>query len=49
MKIKSNRGSGYLMWKRAVKSIPGGNGLLSKRPDRYVSDMWPTYFQSRQE
>ena len=34
------------MWKRAVKSIPGGNGLLSKRPDRYVSDIWPTYFKS---
>ena len=32
------------MWQRAIKSIPGGNGLLSKRPDRYGSDIWPSYF-----
>tara|TARA_Y100000590_G_scaffold344798_1_gene394300 strand:- start:527 stop:1849 length:1323 start_codon:yes stop_codon:yes gene_type:complete len=32
------------IWARAVKSIPGGNGLLSKRPDRYAPDIWPTYF-----
>ena len=42
--MKSNRSSGYLMWQRAIKSIPGGNGLLSKRPDRYGSDIWPSYF-----
>ena len=32
------------LWKRAISSIPGGNGLLSKRPDRYAPDIWPTYF-----
>lgn len=32
------------MWRRAVKSLPGGNGLLSKRPDRYAPDIWPNYF-----
>ncbi len=32
------------LWQRAKKAIPGGNGLLSKRPDRYASDIWPTYF-----
>ena len=32
------------LWKRAIQSIPGGNGLLSKRPDRYAPDIWPTYF-----
>ena len=42
--MKSNRDSGYLMWQRAIKAIPGGNGLLSKRPDRYGSDIWPSYF-----
>lgn len=36
--------SGQLMWKRAIKAIPGGNGLLSKRPDRYAPDIWPAYF-----
>lgn len=37
-----NRGLG--LWKRAIKVIPGGNGLLSKRPDRYAADIWPAYF-----
>ena len=36
--------SGHKLWDRAVKSIPGGNGLLSKRPDRYAPDVWPVYF-----
>ncbi len=36
--------SGMRLWKRAVRAIPGGNGLLSKRPDRYAPDIWPTYF-----
>jgi len=35
---------GHKLWDRAVKSIPGGNGLLSKRPDRYAPDIWPAYF-----
>ena len=35
---------GLELWKRAVRSIPGGNGLLSKRPERYAPDIWPTYF-----
>lgn len=36
--------AGIRLWHRAVKSIPGGNGLLSKRPERYAPDIWPTYF-----
>jgi glutamate-1-semialdehyde 2,1-aminomutase len=35
---------GLELWNRAVRAIPGGNGLLSKRPDRYAPDIWPTYF-----
>lgn len=35
---------GIELWNRAVKVIPGGNGLLSKRPQRYAPDIWPTYF-----
>ena len=34
------------LWKKAEKIIPGGNGLISKRPDRYAPDIWPTYFKS---
>lgn len=37
--------SGQDMWKRAVRAIPGGNGLLSKRPDRYAPDIWPSYYR----
>ena len=33
------------LWKKAEKIIPGGNGLLSKRPKRFLSSGWPTYFK----
>lgn len=39
-----NNIKGRQLWKRAVRVMPGGNGLLSKRPDRYAPDIWPTYF-----
>ena len=42
--MKRNITGGNIMWHRAIKSMPGGNGLLSKRPDRYAPDIWPTYF-----
>ena len=35
---------GQALWNKAIEAIPGGNGLLSKRPDRYAPDIWPTYF-----
>jgi glutamate-1-semialdehyde 2,1-aminomutase len=34
-----------ILWKKAKKIIPGGNGLLSKRPERFLPDQWPTYFK----
>ena len=37
---------GKSLWSRAIKAIPGGNGLLSKRPDRYAPDLWPSYYSS---
>mgnify|MGYP001159963018 FL=1 len=46
--IKRNEGSlinnGQKLWKRAEKIIPGGNMLLSKRPDYYLPNRWPTYY-----
>lgn len=36
--------SGIKLWRRAKKAIPGGNGLLSKRPERYAPGAWPTYY-----
>ena len=32
------------IWKKATKIIPGGNGLLSKRPDRFLPNGWPIYY-----
>lgn len=37
---------GQKLWKRAKKVIPGGNMLLSKRPEMFLPDLWPAYFQS---
>jgi len=36
---------GYKLWLKSLKVIPGGNGLLSKRPERYAGKFWPTYFE----
>jgi glutamate-1-semialdehyde 2,1-aminomutase len=33
------------LWKNAEKLIPGGNGLLSKRPNRFLPLGWPIYFK----
>ena len=35
---------GQKLWGRAKKIIPGGNMLLSKRPELFLPDKWPTYF-----
>lgn len=40
----SSLNSGNKLWSKAKSIIPGGNGLLSKRPDRYARDIWPTYY-----
>ena len=40
--VKNNKGQ--KLWKKACEIIPGGNGLLSKRPERYSPDLWPIYF-----
>ncbi|MCF6768104.1 aminotransferase class III-fold pyridoxal phosphate-dependent enzyme [Thiotrichales bacterium 19S11-10] len=45
MKIATEVNYGQELWKKALQVIPGGNGLLSKRPGRYAPDIWPTYYQ----
>ena len=46
--IKRNEGeameSGQKLWKRAKRAIPGGNMLLSKRPEMFLPNQWPTYY-----
>ena len=36
--------TGQKLYKRAKKVIPGGNMLLSKRPEMYLPEKWPAYF-----
>ncbi len=47
--FKRNEGAvmsdGQKLWRRARKVIPGGNMLLSKRPEMYLPNLWPTYFK----
>ena len=40
----SDMSSGQKMWRRAKRVIPGGNMLLSKRPEMFLPDNWPAYF-----
>ena len=46
--IINNEGSfmntGQKLYKRAKKVIPGGNMLLSKRPEMFLPEKWPSYF-----
>ena len=48
--IKRNEGqdmsNGQKIWQRAKKVIPGGNMLLSKRPEMFLPNGWPTYFST---
>jgi len=41
-------GSGQKLWKRAKQIIPGGNMLLSKRPEMFLPDQWPAYYSKAQ-
>jgi len=37
-------GTGQKLYKRAKQIIPGGTMLLSKRPEMFLPDQWPSYF-----
>ncbi|VDS03075.1 3-aminobutyryl-CoA aminotransferase [Devosia equisanguinis] len=37
-------GAGQELWKKAKRLIPGGNMLLSKRPEMFLPEQWPAYF-----
>ena len=36
--------SGANLYKKAKKIIPGGTQLLSKRPEMFLPDLWPAYY-----
>ena len=43
---KKKLDQGLKLWSRAKNVIPGGTMLLSKNPDRYLPNAWPTYFKT---
>ncbi len=51
-KIKQNAGSfmdrSQKIWMRANAIILGGNSLLSKNPEMFLPNKWPTYFSKAQ-
>jgi hypothetical protein len=36
---------GTALYKRAKEIIPGGTQLLSKRPEMFLPDRWPSYYR----
>lgn len=44
MKLKKNK-----KWKKAIKIIPGGNMLYSKRAELFLPEFWPTYFSKTKD
>ena len=40
----AEKNQGQKLWQRAKTLIPGGNQLLSKRPEMFLPESWPTYF-----
>ena len=40
--------SGQALWSEAKKIIPGGNHLLSKRPEMFLPEKWPSYYSKAQ-
>ncbi len=39
-------GKGQALYRRAREIIPGGTQLLSKRPEMFLPEQWPTYYRS---
>lgn len=36
---------GIKLWNKAKRLIPGGTQLLSKRPEMFLPELWPSYFK----
>lgn len=42
-------GKGQQLWRTAKTVIAGGNMLLSKRPEMFLPDQWPSYFSKTRD
>ncbi len=38
-------GKGQALYKKAKRLIPGGTQLLSKRPEMFLPELWPSYYE----
>jgi glutamate-1-semialdehyde 2,1-aminomutase len=51
--IERNQGASMTitqkLWKRAKQIIPGGNMLLSKRPELFLPNIWPAYYKKAKD
>jgi len=45
MDLRKKNKKGIELYKRAKEIIPGGTQLLSKRPEMFLPDLWPSYYQ----
>ena len=36
--------NGSILYRKARELIPGGTQLLSKRPEMFLPDQWPSYY-----
>ena len=43
-----DQGAGQRLYSRAKRFIPGGTQLLSKRPEMFLPDLWPSYYSKAQ-
>jgi glutamate-1-semialdehyde 2,1-aminomutase len=44
-----DKGTGQKLYDRAKQIIPGGNHLLSKRPELFLPDIWPSYYSKAKD
>src|SRR5262249_25379716 len=42
--VKLSTAKGQELYRRAKRRIPGGTQLLSKRPEMFLPEQWPSYF-----
>lgn len=43
-----SKGTGQVLYEHAKNRIPGGTQLLSKRPEMFLPDQWPSYYSRAQ-
>ena len=44
MKTNKHKQSGQNLYSKAKQIIPGGTQLLSKRPEMFLPNLWPSYY-----